>query len=316
MGFSDLKRSTGIESSGLVSFHLRKLEQLVVLTREGVYALTDQGKEALRMVSITRGEPGGQTVRVRSGGNRRYLAVIIVLLLALASVSTIAVYRQYGPEGPNANTIPSTTSSNSIRSSTTMLSTSVTSSAQSAQTVIVTGYLALNFSGLPPSRLEWVNFTASPAGNAALSDSYSAVANPAGQYWIKLPANEIIQGVSVSWRSLTRCAQQCSPVRAGNSTCHSLLNCPWDWNGIDWTGYTNQTSQTAFADGGGYLFVMGGGYRYQTPQTGSVFSTGFGTGYTNQTSQTGYATGGCGSVETGMYVGRDLPVVILNLICP
>lgn len=314
MGFSDLKRSTGIGSSGLLSFHLRKLEQLVVPTSEGVYALTGQGREALRMVNITRGEPGGQTVRVRSGGSRRYLAVIIVLLLALASVSTIAVYQQYRLGGPNTSASSSiiSTTTNSMSSST----TSVASPGKNTQTVIVTGYLTLNFSGLPPSRLEWVNFTSRPAGDAAQSNAYSAVANSAGQYWITLPANEIIDGLSVSWRSLTRCAQQCSPVKAGNSTCHSLLNCPWDWNGIDWTGYTNQTSQTAFAVGGGYLFVMGGGYTYQTPQTGSVFSTGIGTGYTNQTSQTGYATGGCGSVDTGMYVGRDLPVVILNLICP
>ena len=52
-GFAELKRTTGIESSGNLTFHLNKLGRLVKTGPEGKYCLTDEGKEAVRVVEAT-----------------------------------------------------------------------------------------------------------------------------------------------------------------------------------------------------------------------------------------------------------------------
>ena len=54
MGFSELKRELGIESSGKLDFHLKKLKGLVVLNREGKYSLTREGYAALQAVEVIR----------------------------------------------------------------------------------------------------------------------------------------------------------------------------------------------------------------------------------------------------------------------
>ena len=48
LGFSELKRAVGIESSGLLAFHLDKLTHLVGTDQAGMYALIEEGREALR----------------------------------------------------------------------------------------------------------------------------------------------------------------------------------------------------------------------------------------------------------------------------
>ncbi len=53
LGFSELKREAGLESGGLLSFHLGKLAGLVK-AEEGKYSLTERGKEALGMVADDR----------------------------------------------------------------------------------------------------------------------------------------------------------------------------------------------------------------------------------------------------------------------
>ncbi|MGA3193112.1 MAG: winged helix-turn-helix domain-containing protein [Candidatus Bathyarchaeia archaeon] len=45
--FASLKRQLGIDSSGNLDYHLKKLGQLVTVRQDGLYALTDVGKEAL-----------------------------------------------------------------------------------------------------------------------------------------------------------------------------------------------------------------------------------------------------------------------------
>jgi len=46
-GFASLKRQLDIESSGNLDFHLKKLSQLVTVREDGLYGLTDAGKEAI-----------------------------------------------------------------------------------------------------------------------------------------------------------------------------------------------------------------------------------------------------------------------------
>jgi len=45
--FASLKRQLGIESSGNLDFHLKKLGKLVTVREDGLYGLTEAGKEAL-----------------------------------------------------------------------------------------------------------------------------------------------------------------------------------------------------------------------------------------------------------------------------
>jgi DNA-binding transcriptional ArsR family regulator len=52
LGFSELKKKIGIDSSGHLTFHLSKLVGLVRTNPEGKYYLTDIGREALRVTRI------------------------------------------------------------------------------------------------------------------------------------------------------------------------------------------------------------------------------------------------------------------------
>jgi DNA-binding HxlR family transcriptional regulator len=53
MTFSELKRKASIESSGNLAFHINKLGNLVRTNSDGNYALTDEGREALRVIEAT-----------------------------------------------------------------------------------------------------------------------------------------------------------------------------------------------------------------------------------------------------------------------
>jgi DNA-binding transcriptional ArsR family regulator len=59
--FSEMKKQLDIESSGKLSFHLGKLEALVKTNANGNYILTDDGKEAVRVVETTVEADGCKT---------------------------------------------------------------------------------------------------------------------------------------------------------------------------------------------------------------------------------------------------------------
>ncbi|MEM2936327.1 MAG: helix-turn-helix domain-containing protein [Candidatus Bathyarchaeia archaeon] len=50
MRFADLKRKFNIDSSGLLDFHLKKLDALITVNEEGRYTLTEEGFAALQAV--------------------------------------------------------------------------------------------------------------------------------------------------------------------------------------------------------------------------------------------------------------------------
>lgn len=50
--FADLKRKLRIKSSGLLDFHLKKMQAVVTTDKDGLYTLNDRGFAALRAVSI------------------------------------------------------------------------------------------------------------------------------------------------------------------------------------------------------------------------------------------------------------------------
>ena len=95
LGFSELKKKIGIDSSGHLTFHLSKLAGLVKTNHEGKYCLTDSGREALRVTRIA-GEALGIS---ENKGDTRVPSFIIVAMgfsiggfvsLALGNLSTAA----------------------------------------------------------------------------------------------------------------------------------------------------------------------------------------------------------------------------------
>jgi len=87
--FSELKKRLDIESSGNLSFHLGKLETLVKTNSEGNYTLTDDGKEAQRIVETTvrTGGSGSNGLKNHTGINLIPIAVSIVWAFTMVAVS-------------------------------------------------------------------------------------------------------------------------------------------------------------------------------------------------------------------------------------
>ena len=50
--FADLKRNLRIKSSGLLDFHLKKMDAIVTTDRDGLYTLNARGFAALRAVAV------------------------------------------------------------------------------------------------------------------------------------------------------------------------------------------------------------------------------------------------------------------------
>jgi DNA-binding HxlR family transcriptional regulator len=50
MRFADIKRELEIESSGLLDFHLKKLDNLISVDNEGFYVLSEKGFAALQAI--------------------------------------------------------------------------------------------------------------------------------------------------------------------------------------------------------------------------------------------------------------------------
>ena len=50
--FAEIKRKLKIGSSGLLDFHLKKLDDLITINKDGLYALTEKGFAALQAVEV------------------------------------------------------------------------------------------------------------------------------------------------------------------------------------------------------------------------------------------------------------------------
>ena len=50
--FAEIKRELKIGSSGLLDFHLKKLDDLITINKDGLYALTEKGFAALQAVEV------------------------------------------------------------------------------------------------------------------------------------------------------------------------------------------------------------------------------------------------------------------------
>jgi predicted transcriptional regulator len=67
LGFASLKRELKIKSSGLLDFHLKKLDELITTNKEGRYSLTEKGFAALTTVEGAAGY-----YRLRSAQRRSF----------------------------------------------------------------------------------------------------------------------------------------------------------------------------------------------------------------------------------------------------
>jgi len=74
--FADLKRHLKISSSGLLDFHLKKLNDLITTNDEGCYALTERGFSALQTVENT-----SKYFWLRAAHRRSFFLALIVSIL-------------------------------------------------------------------------------------------------------------------------------------------------------------------------------------------------------------------------------------------
>jgi hypothetical protein len=73
LGFADLKRELKISSSGLLDFHLKKLDELITINKEGRYSLTEKGFAALTTIEGAAGY-----YRLRSAQRRSFFLALVV----------------------------------------------------------------------------------------------------------------------------------------------------------------------------------------------------------------------------------------------
>ena len=99
LGFADLKRKTGIESSGHLQHHLSKLNGLIKADEYGKYCLSDEGKDALLTVqtvenSSPKKEVSGKVKNRHFKVGLKPVAFLLVTLLIASSVMAVYEYSQ------------------------------------------------------------------------------------------------------------------------------------------------------------------------------------------------------------------------------
>ena len=82
VGFADLKKKLGIESSGHLQHHLNKLNDLVKTDEYGKYTLSDQGKDAL--LSVQTVERTAKIETKQNGKVQRPKKNIVLLSVVIA----------------------------------------------------------------------------------------------------------------------------------------------------------------------------------------------------------------------------------------
>ena len=88
LNFSQLKNKLGIESSGNLDHHLKKLKDLIYLDSDGLYKVSDEGKEAIRAIkSIESSFAVKETYPVAQ--SRRIFGVLLMLLAVFILAVTI-----------------------------------------------------------------------------------------------------------------------------------------------------------------------------------------------------------------------------------
>src|SRR5271169_2616326 len=95
LGFADLKKKTGIDSSGHLQHHLTKLNGLIKTDEYGKYCLSEEGKDALLTVqTVENSSPKSYTKQKAPRRHFRFglKPVAIILIALLIASSAVAVY--------------------------------------------------------------------------------------------------------------------------------------------------------------------------------------------------------------------------------
>lgn len=97
MGFAELGRTVGIESGGHLSFHINKLRHLVKMNKEGNYALTADGKEALWSVNALQKSTKVMTsAALRTSVRHKSLLkpILAVVVISVVVLGGLSAYEQ------------------------------------------------------------------------------------------------------------------------------------------------------------------------------------------------------------------------------
>jgi len=89
LGFADLKKKTGIDSSGHLQHHLNKLNGLIKTDEYGKYCLSDQGKDALLTVKTVENASGSKTKDSEKTHSRRFNSKIALKSISLMLVALL-----------------------------------------------------------------------------------------------------------------------------------------------------------------------------------------------------------------------------------
>lgn len=95
LSFSEIKRKVGIESSGHLTFHLDKLQGLVKVNGNGDYALSDDGKEALRLVSVFNAMKKERAETLNRDWKKNSNAIWACTLIAIVAISSLSISAMY-----------------------------------------------------------------------------------------------------------------------------------------------------------------------------------------------------------------------------
>jgi DNA-binding HxlR family transcriptional regulator len=96
LGFSELRRKVGLESGGHLQFHLGKLDGLVMAAADSAYMLTDDGREALRIVNAM-GDYAVLHKEERRAKGRVVISkgILVALVAGLVFLGSAAAYQQW-----------------------------------------------------------------------------------------------------------------------------------------------------------------------------------------------------------------------------
>jgi DNA-binding HxlR family transcriptional regulator len=97
LGFAELKKKTGIDSSGHLQHHLNKLDGLIKTDDYGKYCLSDQGKDALltvQTVENTQVKPNPEKAHKNKRLTLKSVAVLLAVLLISSSAVALYEYSQ------------------------------------------------------------------------------------------------------------------------------------------------------------------------------------------------------------------------------
>lgn len=89
--FGELKRALDIKSSGHLTFHLTKLEELVTCNPQGRYELTDEGHEAIRLIYTMNHVNMAQSTNQDKSVNKRLQIIIVTLGIIILMLVPFAI---------------------------------------------------------------------------------------------------------------------------------------------------------------------------------------------------------------------------------